>query len=183
MLERQQVEQWFNGHPNLVHGSVRELMARCEPSIRRHAREDAWLAAKRYVAENEHVWDDALGAHASEVYVARDVCTQLADELKRHEPVPEDADADHLVGGVLKAALEPEGWAYLTRWVVDVAKEEEHNTWIEILRYTQRRARSLIEEHHLSADTRFDHTRCYGQIAPRIAAMLERDYSRHAFPR
>lgn len=181
MLQHRQVEHWFQEHPGLVHGDVHELMARCESAIRRHAREDAWLAAKRYVEMRESEWDEASGAHASEVYVAREVCQKLAEELARHEPKPEDAD--HLAGGVLKAAFEPEGWAYLTRWVLDVAAEEEHATWLEIVGHTEKRARSLIEEHHLSSDTRFDHTHCYGEVAKRIAHWLEREFSQHAFPR
>ncbi len=183
MLQRHQVEHWFQEHPGLVHGDVHELMARCEPSIRRHAREDAWMAAKRYVEQKEHDWDEASGAHASEVYVAADVCSRIARELAHHEPEPHEGDEDHLAGGLVKAELEPEGWAYLARWVLDVAREEEHKTWQEIVRFTHTRARSLVEEHHLSSDTRFDHTHCYGQVARRIAAMLERDYSLHAFPR
>jgi hypothetical protein len=181
-MERQAVQQWFEQHPQLVHGDVRELIERCEPTVRRHAREDAWLAAKRYVVEREFEWG-GIGAHASEVYVARDVCAQLAYELKHHEPEPKEGDEDHLAGGALKAALEPAGWDFLVRWIIDVAREEEHGTWLEIVHYTQKRARTLIDEHHLSEDNRFDHTKCYGEIAPRIMAMLERDYSQHAFPR
>lgn len=182
-MDRQQAQQWFEDHPHLVHGNVQELIARCEPTVRRHAREDAWLAAKRYVAERELEWHGDIGAHASEAYVARDVCSQLAYELKHHEPAVLKGDEEHLVGGTLKAALEPAGWDFLVRWIMDLAREEEHDTWLEIVRYTQRRARTLIAEHHLSADTRFDHTKCYGEVAPQIMEMLERDYSQHAFPR
>lgn len=182
-MDRQQAQQWFEDHPHLVHGNVQELIARCEPTVRRHAREDAWLAAKRYVAERELEWHGDIGAHASEAYVARDVCSQLAYELKHHEPAVLKGDEEHLVGGTLKAALEPAGWDFLVRWIMDLAREEEHDTWLEIVRYTQQRARTLIAEHHLSADNRFDHTKCYGEVAPQIMEMLERDYSQHAFPR
>ena len=159
-MERRQVERWFEAHPHLIHGDAHELVSHCEPT-----------------------GGNGLGAHASEAYVARDVCAQLAHELQHHEPDVRSGDEEHLAGGPLKAALEPEGWNYLAGWILEVAREEEHATWVEIVRYTQRRARALIREHHLSADTRFDHTRCYGKIAPRIMELLARDFSQHAFPR
>jgi hypothetical protein len=182
-MERQHVQQWFEQHPQLTHGDVQDLIARCEPTVRRHAREDAWIAAKSYVAERELAWKDGIGAHASEAYVARDVCSQLAFELKHHEPTMHEGDEDHLAGGTVKAAFEPAGWDFLVHWIMDVARDAEHEAWLEIVGFTERRARTLISEHHLSADTRFDHTKCYGEIVPRIMEMLTRDYSQHAFPR
>ena len=182
-MRREQVLQWLREHPEAVHGDPEEILARCEPVVRRHAREDAWIAAKRYVTEHMQEWTGRQGAHASEAYVAHEVCDQLAHELKHHEPKVEPGAEDHLAGGVLKATLEPEGWQALVGWIVQVAREEEHAAWAEIVRFTKRRARDLIREHHLSNDNDFDHTRCYGEIAPRIADMLAHDYSRHAFPR
>jgi hypothetical protein len=43
----------------------------------------------------------------------------------------------------------------------------------------RRRARELIRTHHLSSDTEFDQTRCYGDVAARIAGILAEDYSEH----
>ena len=65
---------------------------------------------------------------------------------------------------------------------MSLACEQEHECWQEIVKHTDKRARDLIAEHHLSDDTRFDHTKCYGEIATRVAALLERDYAAHAFP-
>ena len=183
-MERENVLRWLREHPEAVHGNAEEILTRCEPVVRRHAREDAWIAAKRYVLERRVEWAEHQGAHASEEYVAREVCGKLAYELQHHEPEVQPGDEDHLAGGVLKAAMEPEGWEHLRGpGSVEVAREQEHETWGEIVRYTRKRARDLIREHHLSTESDFDHTRCYGEIAPRIADLLARDFSRHAFPR
>ncbi len=135
------------------------------------------------MAERRRDWDEMLGAHASEAYVAREVCHQLAYELRRHEPSPHPGDEDHLAGGPVKGALEQEGWEFMLPWIMDLAREEEHETWEEIVRYTDHRARELIRAHHLSDDCSFDHSKCYGEIAARIASLLERDFAGHAFPR
>lgn len=182
-MEREAVLHWLEEHPDSVQGDARGLVSRCERSVRRHAREDAWLAAKRYVEGCEREWEKSVGAHASEAYVAREVCQQLALELQRHEPVPHAGDEEHLAGGPVKSALDGEGWTFLLRWVMDLAREEEHRTWTEIVDYTQHRARDLIRSHHMSDDCSFDHSRCYSEVAMRIAHLLERDFSAHAFPR
>ena len=181
-MKRESVLQWLERHPDTVHVNARELVSRCERAVRRHASEDAWLAAKQYVSQRWQGEREALGGHASEAYVAREVCSQLADELKHHEPTVHPGDEEHLAGGPVKSAVEPVGWEVLVRWIMDLAREQEHQTWQEIVRYTQLRARDLIREHHLSDDCDFDHTRCYGEIAPEIAEILERDYTNHAFP-
>ena len=66
---------------------------------------------------------------------------------------------------------------------MQVAREEEHEAWREIVRHTKHQARELIRSHHLSSDSSFDHTRCYGDVAAQIAGILARDFSEHAFPR
>lgn len=182
-MDRATVLEWFRQHPDVVHGDPEEIVDRCERAVRRHAREDAWLLAKRYVAERQHAWEESHGAHASEAFVAREVCRQLAQELRDHEPAPARGDEEHLAGGPVKAALEQDGWAYLIPWIMEVARDEEHRTWREIVSHTKRHAQELIRSHHLSSDTSFDHTRCYGDVASQIAGILARDFSEHAFPR
>jgi hypothetical protein len=146
----------------MVKGEPEALVSRCEESVRRHARENAWVGAKRYVAERQHEWEASHGAHASESFVAREVCKSLAYELAHHEPAPHPGDEESLAGGTVKGALEHEGWEFLIPWIMEVAREEEHRTWQEIVAYTKSRAGELIRSHHLSSDTQFDHTKCYG---------------------
>jgi len=182
-MERETIVRWFEEHPRALHGNLDEVIDHCERSVRRHAREDAWLAAKRYASKRRHDWEEDVGAHASEAYVAREICGQLARELQEHEPHPGLGDEDHLAGGPVKAAVERDGWEFLIPWIMDMARHQEHETWLEIVRFTRRRARELIRSHHLSDDCSFDHSRCYGEIAARVTGLLEHEYSTHAFPR
>jgi hypothetical protein len=182
-MNRTAILEWLHQHPDLVHGDAEVIVDRCERAVRRHAREDAWVLAMRYVAERQHLWEESLGAHASEAYVAREVCGQLAQALRDHEPAPHRGDEDHLAGGPVKAALEQQAWEYLIPWIMEVARNQEHDTWGEIVRHTKRHAQELIRSHHLSSDSSFDHTRCYGDVAAQIAGILAHDFSEHAFPR
>lgn len=182
-MDRTFILEWLGDHPHAVHGDAEEIVSRCERAVRRHAREDAWIAAKRYVADRQHEWERSHGAHASEAFVAQEVCKQLAYELAHHEPAPHAGDEDHLAGGSVKAALEQEGWLVMIPWIMELARDEEHRTWREIVEHTRRRARDLIRSHRLSSDTQFDHTQCYGDVAARISGILADDYSHRAFPR
>ena len=182
-MEREAVLRWFEEHPDSVQGEPQEIVARCERAVRRHAREEAWLAAKRYVAHCQLEWQQGSGSHASEAYVARQVCEQLAYRLRRHEPTFHPGDEDRLAGGPVKAAVGREGWALLTGWIEELAHEQEHETWEEIVRYTQCCADELIRSHQLSDDSRYESSACFGETAARIADILARDYSAHAFPR
>jgi len=181
-MERDEILHWFEEHPDAVHGDAREILTRCERSVRRHAREDAWMAAKHYVERRRHAEGATGGMHASEAYVAHEVCHQLANELASHEPHPGAGDEDHLAGGPVKAAIDGKGWEVLASWILEVAREEEHKTWLEITRYTDRLARELIKKHHLSDDCSLDHSKCFGDVAARISQILEADFERHAFP-
>ena len=141
------------------------------------------MSAKRRAAERQHQWETSHGAHASEAFVAREVCGQIADDLAHHEATPHPGDQDHLVGGGVRAALEAEAWEFMIPWIMELARDEEHRTWTQIVDYTKHRAKELIRSHHLSSDTRFDHTGCYRDVAARISGILAHDYSEHAFPR
>jgi hypothetical protein len=46
-MDRNEVEVWFRKNPPVTRVDVQELLDRCERAVRRHAREDAWLAAKQ----------------------------------------------------------------------------------------------------------------------------------------
>jgi len=181
-MDRSQVLQWFEKHPDAFDGDVGEFLSRCEREVRRHASEEAWLRARDYVEARRHEQETSSGARASEAYVAREVCHQLAYELRHHEPHPETEDAGRLAGGPAKRAVSSEAWQALIPWIVGVARDQEHATWSEIVRFTDRRARELIREHHLSSECDFDHSACWGTVATRIERLLEREFVSHAFP-
>ena len=182
-MDRTIVVEWLREHPEAAHGDVEEIVTRCEYAVRRHAREDAWIAAKEWVTKRQHEWEESHGAHASEAFVAREVCRQLASELQRHEPHPQAGDEEHLAGEPVRTGLEQSGWEFMIPWIMELARKEEHRAWSEVVGHTKRRALDLIRENHLSDDTHFDQTKCYGDVAARIAGILAQDYSEHVFPR
>ena len=55
-MERIDVEKWFRVHPPASRVEVKELLDRCESAVRRHAQEDAWLAARNYALQRAHEW-------------------------------------------------------------------------------------------------------------------------------
>jgi hypothetical protein len=181
-MDPNSILHWFQHHPNAIDADPTEIVARCERAVRRHAREDAWLAAKAYVVRRRHTWEQAPGLHASEVYTAHEVCHELASGLRDHEPRVEREDADHLAGGPVRSSVDGEGWEMLTRWILDIAREEEHATWLEIVSHTNRIAPELVRSEHFSEDCSHEGSECFGHVAARIAKLLEHDYSVHAFP-
>ncbi len=183
-MDRAEILHWLEEHPAAVHGSPGEILERCERAVRRHAAEDAWLAAKSWVERRRRDFEGhGWGNHASEAFVAREVCHQLAWELRRHEPEVALGSEEQLAGGPVRESLAPEGWAVLSRWVLELARQQEHATWREVVRFTDRRARTLVREHQLSHDTSLEGARHYPEIAADVAGLLARDYSVRAHPR
>ena len=97
-MDRDAVVRWLRDHPESVRGDPAKLVARFEAEVRRHAEQDAWLAAEAYVEDRMHEWEERWGYHSSEAYAARQVCPELAEELRRMEPHFGKGDEAHLVG-------------------------------------------------------------------------------------
>ena len=81
------------------------------------------------------------------------------------------------------AEFAPEARATLHEWIHDIAAEAEHRTWQEVVRFTNRHARALIERGHLSRTLVFDMEDNFSQKAARIGRLLSEDYEAHAHPR
>jgi hypothetical protein len=182
-MNRRDVLHWFDEHPSAIHDDPHSLVSRCERCVRRHAMEDAWLAAKAYVAERAHTWVSEWSPPASEAFVAREICHRLAYELRTHEPEVPDGAEDHLAGGSVVDRLDPEAWEILRPWVRELARDEEHRTWLQIVRFTDRRGGSLIREHGLTRERGWDERHRYTAIAAHVADILAREYSLQAHPR
>jgi hypothetical protein len=183
-MTRDEILHWFEAHRAAVDGDPDDLVARCERAVRRHAKEAAWLAAKAWAESRRRDFEaEPWGNHASDAFVAAEVCHQLAWELARHEPQVELGSEERLAGGPLRRRLPDDAWQAMASWIRELATAEEHATWREIVRFTHARARSLVRERHLSYDCDLDHARHYPEIAAEIAGELAQDYSRHAFPR
>jgi hypothetical protein len=183
-VTRDEILHWFEAHRGAVHGDPGELVARCERAVRRHAREAAWLAAKAWAERRRRDFEaEPWGNHASDAFVAAEVCHQLAWELAHHEPELAPGTEERLAGGPLRRALEDEAWRTAGPWIRELAAAVEHATWREIVRFTHARARTLVRERHLSHDCDVEHARHYPEIAAEIAGALAEDYALHAFPR
>ena len=67
--------------------------------------------------------------------------------------------------------------------MLELAAAEEHATWMEIVRFTDHRARDLIREEGFTREIRWDDAHQYKHIAAHVARILAHDYSVHAHPR
>ena len=85
-MERRELEAWLRKNPPPSRVEVRDLLDRCEEAAKRHAREDAWLAAKSFALGRAERWEREWSPPASERFVAGEVCHELAYELAHHEP-------------------------------------------------------------------------------------------------
>jgi hypothetical protein len=181
-MTRDQILAWFEEHRTAIHGDPGDFVACCERAVRRHAVEAAWLAAKVWAERRCREFEaEAWGNHASDAFVAAEVCHQIAWELAHHEPQVAAGSEERLTGGPLRRSVEDEAWQTLAPWIRELAAAQEHATWGEIVRFTHRRAKSLVREQQLSHDCDLDHARHYPEIAAEIAGTLARDYSLNAF--
>ena len=179
-MKRSEVLDWLVQHTEHIHDIPEQVLSRCETEVRKHAQEDAWLHARDIAEEHNQHWRHSWGAHASETYVAREVCRGLADEFKRNEPIPAEGYESAFVDEDVLGVLDPEARTIILEYVHDLARGEEHRAWKEIMRFTRRRDRTLSREEHLSSDRSFEGTHAYSETAARIMGILARDFQHHA---
>jgi hypothetical protein len=182
-MDRAEVARWLEEHPDAVHVDVERLLDRCEDAVRRRAAEAAWLRAKEVAEERLHDWERSYGLPASEAFVAREICHQLAQELRGLEPRVEDGSEERLAGRDAFAALEPDAREELRRWVHDLAAQEEHRVWLEILRFTDREGGVLEREGRMSKDLSWDPEHSYARTAEKVMHILVDEFEAHAHPR
>jgi len=174
--DRERVLEWLARHPRSVHGDIALVVARAERETRRHARQDAWNEARSYVEAQMHQWERGWGFHASDAYVALEICPRLARALRTHERHVRKGDERHLVGDELVALLEPEAIEALAQWTLDVGEREHHGIWEEIIRYTRKRGRELVHNRQMERDLDWDHCENFAAKAARVAGILIREY-------
>jgi len=179
-MERNQILDWLRSHRESIHAEPDAVLDRVESAARRQAARDAWLHAKAIAERQLALWSQrSRGIHSREDWAAREFCHELARELKHLEPRPE-ADEAHWVDGETLGALEREAREQLRDWVREVAGEEEHRVWREVVRFTDGRARSLMNEGRISSEERWEYTHSYAETAVRLAAILAEDYEQQA---
>lgn len=182
-MDRETLTHWLESHPQLVTRDIQAFLDHCEREVKRHAVEDAWLAAKAYVERRELYWEHGWGfPRASEAYVAREVCAELARELGHHEPHPSEGDEEHLVGKKLFEALDPAARAKIGKWALELADREEHAVWSKIVRFTRQHARTMEKQGLLSHDMRPE-TGNFAEKAAGIAHVLVDELEARAHPR
>jgi hypothetical protein len=182
-MDRKAVEDYFQKNPPNNRVDVKELLDRCERAVARHAREDAWLAAKSYALQRATQWQNEWSQPASERFVTTEVCHEMAWELEHHEPHPAPGAEEHLAGRLVKESLPDEAWEALRQWILDLAAEEEHRAWREIVDFTDHRARHIIKQEGFNLESGWDDDHQYTVIAAHVARILAHEYSLHAHPR
>ena len=114
--------------------------------------------------------------------MAREVCKELASELKHLEPTPAEGDEGAYVDEDVLGILEPEARAVILDYVHDLARGEEHQAWMEVLRFTRERSRTMARDEGLSSDLGYERTHSYAEIAARVTEILTHDYQRRSHP-
>ena len=111
------------------------------------------------------------------------MCQELAAELKRNEPVPEEGHGGDYVDEDVLMALEPEARAIVLEYVHDLARGEEHRAWLDVLRFTRERGRALARDDSFSSDLTFEGTHSYAETAARVMDVLAHDFEHQAHSR
>jgi hypothetical protein len=184
-MERNEVLDWLHDHPQEVANAPEDVIKRCEDAVHEHVSEETWLLACEVARERERYWrDDGGGAHASEAFVAREVCRKLATELRGMEPVPQSGQAGAYVDADALAPLGKAGRTLMLRYVFDLARREEHDTWLHVLDFTRAKGLALARQRRFSKQLDFDRTHGYAETAARVMHILAEDFedlaSRHA---
>jgi hypothetical protein len=179
-MNRTQIRSWFEAHPGAVHGNLDDLLQCCEREVRRNAGQAAWQHAHEIAEGRLHDWETAPGMPASEAFVAREVCHRFASELRGRWPHVEAGDEDRLAGPEILDRCIPEAREPMRQWIHDLAEQEEHRTWVEILRFTDRRGSTLVKEGRVSDELTWDIERSYSRAAQKVMELLLRDYERSA---
>ena len=159
------------------------MLESCEREVHERVMEEAWTQARNVARERERYWaEDGGGAHASEAFVAREVCRELAAELRHLEPIPQPGHARDYVRADVLAPLEAEARTLMLRYVLDLAQREEHDAWLEIVHFTREKGVDLAHQRGFSHQLDFERTHGYAETAARVMHILAEEYARRAQP-
>lgn len=178
-MQRQELAQWLEGHPESIRTDPNRLLDRCERELRNEVEEGAWLRAKEIAERHLHYWAGSFGLPASDDFVAREVCHELARDLRHHEPRP-TAEVQHVTDAVM-GTVDPSALELLREWLDELARTEEHRAWLEVVRFTDHLASRLARQGMpFSSDANWDFRHSYPRTAERITRMLILEYEQHA---
>lgn len=179
-MDRHEVESWLEHHPDQVHANAKALLNRCEREVRSHTHRDAWKHARNLAEESLHRFERVFGLPASDVFVTREICHEIAREMRHHEPHVEASSEAELVSRAVLEALDPPARRMLGKWLMELAETEEHAVWLEIVRFTDHMAQALIREAHMTRALEWDFDHSYPKVAARVARMMIREFESHA---
>jgi hypothetical protein len=171
-MDRHGIEHWFEGHPDAVHADPQQVLDRCEREVRAQAAHGAWRHARRIAEERLHDWEASFGLPASDAFVAREVCREMARELQRRAPIVKDTA--HVSAGVL-GVLSPAARELLAAWAHELAGREEQAAWKEVIRFTNHVGRDLARN-GWSDELRWDFEHSYSKTAERVTRLLIHEY-------
>lgn len=182
-MNRNDVDQWLAEHPDTIHVETSErpgdLLKECEERVRTYAHRDAWVHARQVAEEALRRFEGSFGLPASEPFVTREVCHEIARELRRHEPHPDNIEGDEWIRHVLVDKLDPEARDMLRQWLSEFAEKEEHAVWKEIVYFTDHLARTLIKQGQMNEALTWDFERSYSRVAARVSRMLIQEFEAH----
>ncbi len=182
-MERNQVLEWLYDHPREVKESPEDLVTRCEEAVHEHVLAETWRHACELARQRERSWlEDGGGAHASEAFVAREICGKLAMELRRLEPIPQARDLGSYVDARTLAPLGAGGRSLMLRYVLDLARREEHQAWLRVVDFTREKGKALARQRTFSKQLDFERTHGYAETAARVMHLLADDFEKHAHP-
>ena len=179
-MNRVDLESWLDRHPDSTLAPTHDLIDRCEVEVHHHAEIVAWKHALKIATASLSRFDGRFGLPASETFVTREVCHEVARDLKRHEPHLEQIDETEWLSRSILESIDPQARRVLREWLRELAEQEEHRIWREIVAFTHHVARALIEKAHMTGELEWDMERTYPRLARRatqIAAAGIRDSS------
>lgn len=184
LAKRNDLVDWLQRHPGSVEGSAAEVVTAVEHEVRRYARELAWHRAIDIAHERAESWSHrSRGMHCPEDWAACEFCKELASDLRMLEPVPGEGSEEEFVGKVLLGRFHGDSRERVMAWVHDLAAEEEHAAWSEVIQFTKKRAQRWIEEGTISTEERWELTQSYTDAAVHASKLLEQDYALQAHRR
>ncbi len=183
-VRRDDLLDWLSHHPDSVNGSADEALDVVEHEVRRYARELAWHRAIDIAHERGEAWSHrSRGMHCPEDWAACEFCKELASDLRMLEPVPEEGSEEEFAGKSHLARFSGESRDRVMHWVHDLAAEEEHEAWRDVIRFTKKRAETWIEKGMISTEQRWELTHSYTEAAVHASELLEKEYALKAHER
>jgi hypothetical protein len=107
-MNRTQFETWLVSHPESVFTDAHRLLDRCEAEIGEHAHALAWKHAGEVAIECLHRFERTFGLPASETFVAREVCVEVARALRHDGIHVESITEEEWLSRAILDALSPE---------------------------------------------------------------------------